>query len=113
MSDLAIGVVVEGDLPGVALRVGRALGVELHERYGLNIGGGSYFSNWSLAEPDPEVHVVSNFGPDEPEWKYPRDQDVPYIVFVWPEEAEVDSEDVLRRLADEFQSCRVLANYDA
>ena len=112
-SSLAIGVIDEGDLQDIAAAVGDALGVDLHERYGLHIGGGRYFSNWSLDWPDPEIHVVSNFGPDEAEWKYPRDQDVPFIVHVWPRKETIDAHDVLGRLSKVVASCRLLARYDA
>ena len=105
----AIGVAADDDLDAVAAAVGRALGVDLHERYGLNIGGGRYFSNWSPAGADPEIHVITNYGPDEAQWKYEEDQDVPYVVDVWCEASPVDVDDVIGRLTRAGFNCRVVA----
>jgi hypothetical protein len=100
----AVGVIDPRDLDTVAGAVGRALDVELNERYGLNVGGGRYFSNWSLSFPDPEIHVVTNYSPDEEEWKYEEDKDVSYVVDIWAKDAAVDIGDVLSSLRVSWQA---------
>lgn len=105
---VAVGLIDDSDFESLASAVGRALEVELHQRNGLNIGGGAYFSNWSPSQPDPEIHFVRNLGPDDSEWKYEDDRDVPYVVLIWGDQLDLDVEELVRRLAKVAREARVL-----
>jgi hypothetical protein len=104
---LVIALAAGGDVDGVAARVGQALDVSLHERYGLNRGGGRYFSNWSPDVVPPDVHVVSNWSDEEHDWMFGDARDMPYVVKL-DRLGAVAADDVIRRLEQAGFACRVI-----
>jgi hypothetical protein len=87
-----VGLRSEATLEEVAAAVGQALGEPLHEREGLDIGGGVYFSNWRLPEPDPEYQLIRNYSEVEREWRYDDRRDLTYVLRVLTSTSGLDAD---------------------
>jgi hypothetical protein len=100
MRELEIGLITEAtSFAEVAHAVERAHGEALEEREGLNIGGEPYFSNFRLPLPDPEYQLIQNYSQHEREWRYDDHRDIPFVLRVVADDADIDQESLLNRLS--------------
>ncbi|MGH8895136.1 MAG: hypothetical protein ACRDWY_17815 [Actinomycetes bacterium] len=51
---------------------------------------------------------MRNYGLAEKQWKYEDDKDVPYVVDIWTDQAEIDIDAIVRSLEAVVQGCRLL-----
>lgn len=96
--EIELGLRSEATLEELAAAVGLTLGEPLHEREGLNIGGGVYFSNWRLPEPDPEYQLIRNYSEHERDWRYDDRRDLTYVLRILTATSALDADALIERL---------------